>query len=219
MAHDHCDRCFFSNCFHAYACAMVYCANGCSAHMHECKRDDHEFVCPNVNVPCLNASYGCPCIIRRSQLGRHLRVCPASVTVCPFLYARHRLPNHHVPSTDKEGNTCKKEEDNPEPLLSVFTSDNVCTISQMMALRDSLWNQHVTEFNAHKRRSSSELNSSLSKNNKVDRSIRSEKYSYITIPECVLSKQDGIVCSTCRRHVRQLEENEDERLSNLSEGE
>jgi hypothetical protein len=34
----------------------------------------------------------------------------------------------------------------------------------------------------------------------------------------MLSKGDHVICSTCRKHLRQLEENEDQRLSELTEG-
>ena len=48
--------------------------------------------------------------------------------------------------------------------------------------------------------------------------IRSEKYRYIVMPECMLSRGNGVICSACRQHLRQLEENEEERLSKLTEG-
>jgi len=161
--------------------------------MHECKRNDHEYICPNVFISCLNVNYGCPSIIRRSHLSRHLCICPASVTVCSFIY------NH-------EYNFDKIENFNDENLV------------QTIALRDNIWYENITEFERKQKQIFLELDNKIKKNNHAEHIIRSDKYRYIIMPECVLSRGNGVVCSTCRKHLRQLEENEDQRLSELSEG-
>ena len=193
MSHVHCDKCFLLNCLDTSSCPLIFCSNGCSARMHECKRNDHEYICPNAFIPCLNVIYGCPSTIRRSQLTRHLQICPAFVTVCSFMY------NHDYHFNNLENSTNRN-------------------FVQTIAARDNTWYEHITEFEQKQKQIYSELNHKKNQNNPIDRLIRSDKYRYITMPECVLSKSDGIVCSTCRLHLRQLEENEDQRLSELNEG-
>jgi hypothetical protein len=160
--------------------------------MHECKRNDHEYICPNVFIPCLNINYGCPLRIRRSDLTRHLRICPASIIVCSFTY------NHDYHFNDLETSTATN-------------------LIQTIARRDNIWYEHLSEFEK-KQKLSLELKDQKNKQNQTERIICSEKYRYITMPECMLSRGNGVICSTCRKHLRQLEENEDQRLSELTEG-
>lgn len=47
-----------------------------------CKQQEHQLLCPNEMVPCLNALYGCPLSMLRHRLAKHLEVCPASVVCC-----------------------------------------------------------------------------------------------------------------------------------------
>jgi hypothetical protein len=161
--------------------------------MHECKRIDHEYICPNVFISCLNVNYGCPLIIRRFDLTRHLRICPASTIVCSFRY------NHEY------------NFDNLENLIDK-------NLVQTIARRDNIWYEHITEFEKQQR-IIFELHNKKNKQNQIEQLIRSEKYRYITMPECMLSKGNGVICSTCRKHLRQLEENEEQRLLELTEEE
>jgi hypothetical protein len=89
---------------------------------------------------------------------------------------------------------------------------------QTIARRDNIWNEHMIEFE-NQQRIFSELHNKKTKQNISEQLIRSEKYRYITMPECMLSRGNGVICSTCRKHLRQLEENEDQRLSELTEEE
>lgn len=189
MAHEHCDKCFISNCLNSSSCPLIYCPNGCFARMHECKRNDHEYICPNIFIPCLNVNYGCPSKIRRSDLTRHLRICPASIVVCSFRY-------NHEYHFDK------------------FENSTDTNLVQTIARRDNIWSEHMDEFQKNQTLFF-ELNN---KKKKKENIIRSKKYRYITMPECMLSRGDGVICSACRIHLRQLEENEDQRLSELTEG-
>lgn len=190
--HDHCDRCFLGNCLDKTSCPFIYCPHGCFARMHDCKRVDHENICPNLFVPCLNVNYGCPLTIRRSELTRHLRVCPASITVCTYVYDH----DYHFDSLD---------------------NSSALNFVQTIARRDQIWHKHMTEFN-EEQRAISEAYRKRYAEKPTENLIRSEKYPYITMPECMLSRNDGVICSTCRKRLRQLEEDEDQRLSELTEG-
>ncbi|KAG9329923.1 hypothetical protein JZ751_028544 [Albula glossodonta] len=53
-----------------------------------CKEEEHQLLCPNEKVPCLNAHYGCPFTMSRAKLAQHLRVCPASVVCCSLEWNR-----------------------------------------------------------------------------------------------------------------------------------
>ncbi|XP_051254119.1 F-box only protein 40 isoform X2 [Dicentrarchus labrax] len=44
--------------------------------------EEHQLLCPNETVPCLNVVYGCPLTMLRHRLAKHLEVCPASVVCC-----------------------------------------------------------------------------------------------------------------------------------------
>lgn len=160
--------------------------------MHECKRVDHDNICPNLFIPCLNATYGCPLNIRRSELTRHLRVCAASITVCPFTYEH----DYHFDRLDNSMDF---------------------NFVQMIARRDSIWCEHLTELYRQQTIISESHNKKYQRKPR-EQLIRSEKYRYITMSECILSKGNGVICSTCRKRLRQLEEDEDQRLSELTDG-
>ena len=196
MSHEHCDKCFLVNCSQS-SCPIISCPTGCFARMHQCKRDDHEHICSNVIVPCLNVAYGCPSTVRRRQLSQHLRLCPASISVCSFIhtYQYHATAATHAPSTGDE-----------------------TQIAQAIARRDHIWCDHVERYERKERENASQYEPRRTKAHPGGSVIRSEKYPYITMPECMLATSDRIVCSTCRKHLRQLEENEDERLAHMSEG-
>ncbi|CAF1482243.1 unnamed protein product [Adineta steineri] len=191
MTHEHCDKCFLINCLHSSSCPVIFCPHGCFARMHECKRNDHEHICPNIFTSCLNANYGCPMTIRRCNLTKHLRVCPASITVCTFIY-------NHDYHFDKLDNTI---------------NDNLI---QTIALRDNIWYEHMTEFEKKQKELYPEIYKTTKNNKQGENLIRSEKYRYITMPECMLDRGDGAICSTCRNHLRHLEDEEEERLSGLT---
>lgn len=54
-------------------------------------------MCPNEKVPCINAHYGCPFTMHRSQLAKHLEVCPASVVCCSMEWNRWPVENPDSP--------------------------------------------------------------------------------------------------------------------------
>ena len=171
---------------------MIACPTGCAARMHQCKREDHHYICPNVFVSCTNAVYGCPSTMKREQINEHLSSCPASVVICQFT---HMYQSHSNEPTANE-----------DSLLNV------------LARRDNIWYNYTKEVEKRREASLALLNQAKLKNHPVEHLIRSERYRYITMPECMLSKGDGVICSTCRKHLRQLEENEDQRLSEATEG-
>ena len=159
--------------------------------MHSCKIDDHENVCPNVFVPCSNVNYGCPVTVRRCHLSKHLPNCSASVIFCPFRYKDQCHSSEH-----QHGES--------------FT--------EQIARRDNLWSNHLDQLRQIQEESLAQWTSTRTILQTDERLIRSEKYPYITMPECILSKNDGIICITCRLHLRQLEENEEQRLALVAEG-
>ena len=171
---------------------MIECPQGCASRMHQCKLEDHHYICPNVFVPCVNVAYGCPSTMKREHINRHLPSCPASVVVCQFT---HMYQSHSAESIANESS-----------LLNVI------------ARRDNLWYNYIKEYEKKQKESLALFEQEHPKKQPVERIIRSEKYRYITMPECMLSRSDGVVCSTCRKHLRQLEENEDQRLSEATEG-
>ncbi|CAI9717912.1 F-box only protein 30-like [Octopus vulgaris] len=104
LVHVHCHDCYNSSCTEGEdgnyttpdgqtrCCPVTSCENSCGAVYHECKGPEHNLLCPFERVPCINVNYGCPLIIHRAALGRHLEVCPASVIFCSFEW--NRWPMH-----------------------------------------------------------------------------------------------------------------------------
>ncbi|XP_067364596.1 F-box only protein 40 isoform X2 [Channa argus] len=84
--HEHCDECHNIHCRVpvqvSVSCMVIKCRKNCGATLHMCKQEEHQHLCPNETVPCLNASYGCPLTMQRHRLAKHLEACPASVVCC-----------------------------------------------------------------------------------------------------------------------------------------
>ena len=62
-------------------CEFVRCPNKCGSVFHGCKLKEHNEICPNVTIPCINQSLGCPVEMLRKEINSHLAKCPASVVV------------------------------------------------------------------------------------------------------------------------------------------
>lgn len=79
--HEHCLICINMRCqvrpYFAYACGMVSCPSGCGARYHRCKQTDHENLCPDEVVWCLNHWNGCSKRMARKKLKHHFPSCPA----------------------------------------------------------------------------------------------------------------------------------------------
>ncbi|XP_016381775.1 F-box only protein 40-like isoform X1 [Sinocyclocheilus rhinocerous] len=99
--HRHCETCYSRRCKASIevsvSCMVINCRLLCGASFHMCKEDEHSLLCPNVNVPCLNAHYGCPFTMCRSRLAKHLEVCPASIVCCLKEWNRWPLENPEAP--------------------------------------------------------------------------------------------------------------------------
>ncbi|XP_058491006.1 F-box only protein 40 [Solea solea] len=84
--HEHCDKCYNAHCRapmqSSVSCLVVKCPKNCGFTFHLCKQDEHQLLCPNETVPCLNVIYGCPLLMLRHRRAKHLEVCPASVVCC-----------------------------------------------------------------------------------------------------------------------------------------
>ncbi|KAG8001729.1 F-box only protein 40, partial [Nibea albiflora] len=84
--HEHCDKCYNVHCQvpvqSSVSCMVIKCRKNCGAILHMCKQEEHQLLCPNETVPCLNVIYGCPLTMLRHRLAKHLEVCPASVVCC-----------------------------------------------------------------------------------------------------------------------------------------
>ncbi|XP_059187319.1 F-box only protein 40 [Centropristis striata] len=84
--HEHCDKCHNAHCQFpvqiSVSCVVVKCRKNCGAIFHLCKQEEHQLLCPNETVPCINVNYGCPLTMLRHRLAKHLEVCPASVVCC-----------------------------------------------------------------------------------------------------------------------------------------
>ncbi|XP_065915002.1 uncharacterized protein [Dysidea avara] len=85
--HGHCDNCFSRNCT-TPGCPLADCIDGCGTVAHQCKMEDHENVCLNKQVPCINVIYGCEVSLPRHKIKVHLEHCSASVVVCKFAWER-----------------------------------------------------------------------------------------------------------------------------------
>ncbi|KAF0309150.1 F-box only protein 30 [Amphibalanus amphitrite] len=86
--HQHCQHCVkLSRCAQAPAvagqrCDVIVCPAGCGHRLHECKLAEHQLLCPEQRVPCINVEYGCEVTLARRQRAAHLSRCPASVVLC-----------------------------------------------------------------------------------------------------------------------------------------
>lgn len=99
--HRHCETCYSRRCRASIevsvSCMVINCRLLCGAFFHMCKEDEHSLLCPNEKVPCINAHYGCPFTMHRSQLAKHLEVCPASVICCSMEWNRWPVENPDAP--------------------------------------------------------------------------------------------------------------------------
>lgn len=113
MNHRHCNQCFNAHCqvsaWLSNSCALVKCPKNCGAILHACKREEHQLLCNNETVPCLNALYGCPLHVQRRRMARHLEVCPASVVCCSQEWNRW-------PVSEEDMDLYRKLSENPETL-------------------------------------------------------------------------------------------------------
>ena len=75
--HRHCLECISREC-DVLECIMVNCIHGCGVVAHQCKMGDHEEVCANKMVPCINAINGCDAMMPRIKVREHLARCPAA---------------------------------------------------------------------------------------------------------------------------------------------
>lgn len=112
--HEHCDTCYSFHCQapaqSSISCMVIKCRRNCGAKLHMCKQEEHQHLCPNETVPCLNASSGCRLTMLRHRLAKHLQLCPASVVCCSQEW--NRWP---VSQTDQTFS--KNVSDNPQPEL------------------------------------------------------------------------------------------------------
>lgn len=113
MDHRHCNQCFNAHC-HVSArlsssCDLIKCPKNCGAILHACKQEEHQLLCNNETVPCLNALYGCPLQVQRRRMAKHLEVCPASVVCCSQEWNRW-------PVSEEDMNLYRKLSENPQTL-------------------------------------------------------------------------------------------------------
>ena len=62
MDHSHCDKCINRFCSRSSLsqnfCEVVNCKTGCGARYHSCKQGEHQELCEEQIVPCINLLYG-----------------------------------------------------------------------------------------------------------------------------------------------------------------
>lgn len=96
MNHLHCNQCYDAHCqvpaTPSDSCVVIKCPKNCGAILHACKQEEHQLLCPNETVPCLNVLYGCPLHVQRCRTAKHLEVCPASVVCCSQDWNRWPVP-------------------------------------------------------------------------------------------------------------------------------
>ena len=72
--HKHCFTCYnFTLCSRnsnaekneEISCDFAKCLHKCGSIFHGCKLEEHLEICPNVLVPCINQSIGCPMTMYR----------------------------------------------------------------------------------------------------------------------------------------------------------
>lgn len=121
MNHLHCNQCYDAHCRVSPklsdSCGVIKCLKNCGAILHACKREEHQLLCPNETVPCLNVLNGCPLRVQRGRLATHLEVCPASVVCCSQEWNRW-------PVSEGDMNFYRKLSENPQSLetLDVATA-------------------------------------------------------------------------------------------------
>ncbi|XP_077978405.1 F-box only protein 30-like [Glandiceps talaboti] len=134
LPHSHCDKCVMMRCQvkveKNVSCAMVYCEYDCGSKFHSCKLAEHKLWCPNQKVQCVNALYGCPLLVVRSQLSKHLPVCPASVIHCTMEW--NRWP---VCSSERQAHVPFKQ---PNPVIIPEQLDMALALRDQRMLNESL---------------------------------------------------------------------------------
>uniref|UniRef100_A0AAV2KA69 F-box domain-containing protein n=1 Tax=Knipowitschia caucasica TaxID=637954 RepID=A0AAV2KA69_KNICA len=69
--HTHCATCFNLKCNvrpePGLSCVLVTCPTLCGAVFHLCKAEEHQLLCPQLKVSCINSAYGCPISLRSSD--------------------------------------------------------------------------------------------------------------------------------------------------------
>lgn len=127
--HEHCDKCYSVDCQApvnlSISCMVIKCHTNCGATFHICKEDEHQLLCPNEMVPCLNVDFGCPSTVLRHKLAKHLEVCPASVVCCSQEWNRWPVPEKDM--------TFYR---NISESLQLSTEMNTANLDVALALRD-----------------------------------------------------------------------------------
>ncbi|XP_041732849.1 F-box only protein 40 [Coregonus clupeaformis] len=101
--HQHCESCFSLHCHvPSVSCLVITCRLHCGAAFHTCKEKEHQLLCPNEMVPCLNVDYGCPITMLRHRLAEHLEVCPASTVICSQQWIRFPVSDTETTLADPE---------------------------------------------------------------------------------------------------------------------
>lgn len=122
MNHLHCNQCYDAHCQVSAklsdSCVVIKCPKNCGAILHVCKRDEHQLLCPNETVPCLNVLYGCPLHMQRCRLAKHLEVCPASVVCCSQEWNRW-------PVSEADMTFYRKLSENPQSLENLDVASAV----------------------------------------------------------------------------------------------
>lgn len=118
--HKHCYTCYsFKLCSRHPdqddSCDFTRCANRCGAVFHGCKLEEHQELCPNLTVPCINQVLGCPLEVFRRDLSAHLVKCPASVVICMAEWNRwpvYTLQRRtHIPFKQSNPHSCQGQLD------------------------------------------------------------------------------------------------------------
>ncbi|CAG2169917.1 unnamed protein product [Oppiella nova] len=74
-------------------CPLVSCDNrDCPQVMHKCKLQEHLIICHHQKTQCLNWCNGCPALVYRKDMSRHLLHCSANVIHCTVEW--NRWPIH-----------------------------------------------------------------------------------------------------------------------------
>ncbi|ESN95033.1 hypothetical protein HELRODRAFT_179892 [Helobdella robusta] len=108
--HPHCLNCHLIGCSYQ-ECPVISCPQRCGHKFHKCKYDDHQFLCSQMNVPCLNAHCGCPFFVIRRQMSAHLKKCPAFVLFCNQQWGGCIKFLHDTPSEEPSSHHCIKAQD------------------------------------------------------------------------------------------------------------
>ena len=85
---NHCLNCFEINC-QSTECEVIDCSLKCGYRMHACKIQEHkEQLCLLSIIGCVNKEFGCPHLMQRRFMNRHIQFCPASIVHCTVEWNR-----------------------------------------------------------------------------------------------------------------------------------